>query len=172
MESSYGVMAVKNVMFNQLEEYLNRRGDAGLATGCPGDHGEDDRQRRRNDLVFVFKKAGVGHYPPKDITGVDLDVIQWQLVSAQRTRQPGAGLNRLSELDVEDDEGLSQASHRATLAPVRRSSWRPGPLGDADYGAVVLRDRAGLRTAGDGFLLRVDPVPAWRGAYTCSFAQP
>jgi len=26
--------------------------------------------------VFVFKKAGVGYYPPKEVTGVDLDVIQ------------------------------------------------------------------------------------------------
>jgi hypothetical protein len=76
MESSYGVMAVKSMMLHELEEYLNRRGGAGLGTGWVGDHGEDDRRRRRNDLVFVFTKAGVGHYPPKEITGVDLDVIQ------------------------------------------------------------------------------------------------
>ena len=77
MERSDSVMAIKNMMLNQLEEYLNRWGRPGAGTGYVGDHGEDDRQRRRNnDVVFVFKKAGVGYYPPKEVTGVDLDVIQ------------------------------------------------------------------------------------------------
>ena len=37
MERSDSVMAIKNMMLSQLEEYLNRWGDAGLGTGYVGD---------------------------------------------------------------------------------------------------------------------------------------
>jgi hypothetical protein len=59
MEWSYGVMAVKNMMLNQLEEYLNKWGDAGWELITAVTTVKTMVNISGNDLVFIFKKPRV-----------------------------------------------------------------------------------------------------------------
>jgi hypothetical protein len=86
---------------------------------------------------------------------------------ARRSANLRSGGPRWSELEVEDDEGLSQLRpgipHGRHLPGSAGLMARPGPLGDAGYGLVCCSIVRGFFPPGMGFLLRVDPGPglAW-----------
>src|SRR5881275_1960961 len=72
---SYYVHVVKNTNVPYLQTTLTKLGADGWAL-VSALTTVKTVNLSGNDLAFVFKKAGVGHFPPTLITGVDLDVIQ------------------------------------------------------------------------------------------------